>query len=276
MARAPHAREAVMNRPEYEVYALKYAERDARRPDNFVGGDSHDVPMPLDYYLWVVRDATRVIVVDTGFDIAMAKKRGRRLLRKPTEALQLLGIAAVSVRDIVVTHLHNDHVGTYFDFPNAIFHLQDREMDYASGRHMGHERLRRPYETDHVTGMVRNVFDGRVTFHDGDEEIAPGVSLHLIGGHSAGLQVVRVSTRRGDVVLASDASHFYEHFERGTCFPVTHHLGDVLEGYGKLRRLAASPAHIIPGHDPLVLAKYPAPAPELRGIVARLDLDPVA
>jgi len=110
-----------------------------------------------------------------------------------------------------------------------------------------------------------------VRFHDGDAELAPGLTLHAVGGHSAGLQVVRVATRRGHVVIASDASHFYAHMEGGRCFPITFDLGAVLEGYRKLRELADSPAHIIPGHDPLVMRRYPAPREELDGVVARLD-----
>lgn len=264
-----------MTLPEYEILAIKYAERDARRPDNFVGGDPHDVPMPMDYFIWVVRNRERVVLIDTGFDAAMAKKRGRRLLRLPKDALQLVGVNAHEVKDVVITHLHNDHVGTFFDFPNAVFHVQDREMAYVSGRYMRHERLRRPYEPDHVAGLVRLNFAGRLAFHDGDEDIAPGLSVHHIGGHAAGLQAVRVHTRRGRVVLASDASHYYEHFERGTCFPVTYHLGEVLEGYAKLQRLADTPAHIVPGHDPLVLQRYPAATDSLRGIAVRLDADPL-
>jgi glyoxylase-like metal-dependent hydrolase (beta-lactamase superfamily II) len=100
------------------------------------------------------------------------------------------------------------------------------------------------------------------------------VSVHHIGGHTAGLQCVRVRTARGWVVLASDASHYYEHVETGACFPTTYHLGEVLEGYNKLRRLAESPAHIIPGHDPLVLERYPS-VKGLEGIAARLDLAPL-
>jgi hypothetical protein len=45
----------------------------------------------------------------------------------------------------------------------------------------------------------------------------------------------------------------------------------MIDGYARLRQLAASPRHIIPGHDPLVLERYPAPADSLRGVVARLD-----
>jgi glyoxylase-like metal-dependent hydrolase (beta-lactamase superfamily II) len=81
-------------------------------------------------------------------------------------------------------------------------------------------------------------------------------------------------TRRGWVVLASDASHYYEHMEANRCFPTTFHLGEVIDGYETLRRLAASPRHIIPGHDPLVMSRYPAVSAELEGIAVRLDDNP--
>ena len=67
--------------------------------------------------------------------------------------------------------------------------------------------------------MVRNVYSGRVIFHDGDGEVAPGITVHKIGGHSRGLQCVRVMTAGGPVVLASDSSHFYENFEKGKVSP---------------------------------------------------------
>ena len=89
-----------------------------------------------------------------------------------------------------------------------------------------------------------------------------------------GLQAVRVHTQRGWIVLASDASHYYEHFEKGRCFPTVYNVGDTLEGYNKLRRLAESPQHIIPGHDPLVMSRYPAVSSDLDGIAVRLDVMP--
>jgi glyoxylase-like metal-dependent hydrolase (beta-lactamase superfamily II) len=110
-----------------------------------------------------------------------------------------------------------------------------------------------------------------VRFHDGDVELFPGISLHLIGGHTMGLQVVRVATRRGWVVLASDASHFYANMEQIRPFPIVWSVADMVDGYAKLRSLADSPAHIIPGHDPLVMQRYPAPSKALEGIAVRLD-----
>src|SRR5688500_6374711 len=255
----------------YEVYAVKYAHHERRASENFIGGDPHDGPMPLDYFVWLVRGGGHEIVVDTGFSAAMAAKRQRDHVRCPTEGLKLLGTDASRVKDVVITHLHYDHVGNFDLFPEATLHLQDLEMNYATGRHMAQPVFQGAYEVEDVVGMVRRVYAGRVRFHDGDAEIAPGVSLHLIGGHTMGLQVVRVATRRGWVVLASDASHFYANMEQVRPFPVVWSVADMVEGYGKLRSLAEAPGHLIPGHDPLVLERYKAPKGELQGIVVRLD-----
>ena len=258
----------------YEIYAIRYAMRQANRPVHFLGGDPHDTPMPMDYFIWVVRNAERTIVVDTGFAEAAAKKRGRTLLRMPAEGLAMLGIERQAVADIVITHLHYDHVGTYYDFPKARFHLQEAEMNYATGRFMAYRQFSHSFEADEICGMVRCVFEGRVSFVDGEATLAPGITLHKIGGHTMGVQCMRVFTQRGWVVLASDTSHYYEHFETYRVFPTTFNLGEVMQGYETLRRLADSTKHIIPGHDPLVMKRYPSPGRELDGIVVRLDVAP--
>jgi glyoxylase-like metal-dependent hydrolase (beta-lactamase superfamily II) len=170
--------------------------------------------------------------------------------------------------------MHYDHCGNDELFPDATYHLQDQEMDYATGRCMCHREISKAFEADDVARMVHRVFAGRVRFHDGHSELAPGVSLHHIGGHTKGLQAVRVATARGNVVLASDASHFYAHMEQNRVFPIIYNVADMLEGYKTLRKLASSPRHVIPGHDPLVLDRYPAPSREAEGWIARLDLEP--
>jgi glyoxylase-like metal-dependent hydrolase (beta-lactamase superfamily II) len=257
--------------PLYEVYAVKYAHHERRASENFIGGDPHDGPMPLDYFVWLLRGDGREIVVDTGFSAAMALKRGRQHLRCPTEGLRLLGVDCREVKDVVITHLHYDHVGNFDLFPAATLHLQELEMQYATGRYMCEECFRGAFEVEDVVGMVRRVYAGRVRFHDGDAELCPGISLHLIGGHTMGLQALRVATRRGWVVLASDASHFYANMEQVRPFPIVWSVAGMVDGYRRLRELAASPGHIIPGHDPLVLERYRAPSKDMQGIVARLD-----
>jgi glyoxylase-like metal-dependent hydrolase (beta-lactamase superfamily II) len=74
-----------------------------------------------------------------------------------------------------------------------------------------------------------------------------------------GTQCVRVRTRRGWVVLASDAAHFYENMERTAPFPIVYSVADMVDGYRTMRALADSDRHVVPGHDPLVMARYPSP-----------------
>lgn len=259
----------------YQVYAIKYAHHDRPARDNFLGGDPHDTNMPLDYFVWAIVGEGRTFVVDMGFDGAMADKRGRKIIRPPAEGLKTLGIEPDRVEQVIVTHMHYDHAGNHGLFPHARFHLQDREMAYCTGRCMCHGTLSHAYEAEDVSVMVRRIFEGRVQFHDGDSQVAPGISVHLVGGHTNGLQVVRVRTRRGWVVLASDASHLYANIGEQRPFPVVYNVGDMLEGYARVRRLADSEDHIIPGHDPAVLTRFPVAAPGLEDWVVRLDADPL-
>ena len=265
-----------MPRP-WEIYAIRYATHPRMARENFIGGDPHEnATMPLDYYIWALRSGDRVYVIDTGFGETQAKLRNRTLLKPSADGLRALGIEPAEVRNVLMTHLHYDHCGNYDLLPNARYHVQEREMQYCTGRLITHDYFRHAFDEEGVVSMVRKLYGGRVSFLNGDEEIEDGLSVHLIGGHSQGLQCVKVQTRRGPVVLASDAAHLYEHLNRNLAFTVTCSIADTLDGYAKLRRLARCAndehdGHIIPGHDPEVLRRYPAAAPGLEDWIARLD-----
>ena len=257
---------------QWEVHAVKYADRASRvRADSFIFDDRHDVAHPMDYFIWLLRNGERVILVDTGYDAGEAVQRGRPILQDPRAALAPLGVAAEEVTEVVVTHLHYDHAGGLHLFPNARLHIQAAEMAYATGPCMCHDTLRMPFTADHVCETIRRLYSGKVIFHDGDAELADGVTLHRIGGHSRGLQAVRVRTEAGWLVLASDAAHFYENFEARKPFPIVVDLEDMLRGFDTLERLASAPSLIVPGHDPLVMERFPAgSAPH----IVRLDRGP--
>lgn len=254
----------------FKVYAIRYARVDKRAGENFVGGDPHDGPMPMDYFIWVAVSAERTWIIDTGFNREAAVKRKREFLRCPTEGLKLLGIDAAQVEDLIITHLHYDHIGNFDLFPKAQYHLQDSEMAYATGRHMSHNFFSAAYELEEVVAMVRNVYAGRVIFHDGDVQLAPNLSLHHIGGHTLGLQVVRLWTAQGWLVLASDASHYYANMHEERPFPIVADVTGMIEGWRRLHELADSSELVIPGHDPAVMDRFAPPSPELAGIVVRL------
>lgn len=242
---------------ENEVYAIRYATVERKATDNFLRHDGHDGHMPLDFYVWLVRGPHGVILVDTGFSAQSASARKRKFLMSPVYALEAMGILPDEVDHVILTHLHYDHAGNTGAFNNARIHIQESEMQYATGRYMCHPSLNHFFAVEDVKTMVEHTFAGRTEFHNGDGTIVPGVTVHRIGGHTHGLQVVRVLTARGWIVLASDAAHYYENMDDQNPFPAIFNLGEMLEGYRRMAALADSRQHIIPGHDPLVCARYP-------------------
>ena len=258
----------------WEVLAVKYADRQQRcRADSFVFDDAHDAPHPIDYFVWVIRNQRETIVVDTGYDEHEAQRRQRPILRNPVDALAAVGVQADAVQRVIITHLHYDHAGTLGAFPKAIFHLQAAEMQYATGPCMCESALQMPFTAAHVCDMVHRVYAGRVCFHDGDAELAPGLSVHRIGGHSRGLQAVRVRTASGYLCLASDAAHFYENFLQEKPFPIVVDVADMLSGFRTIQSLASHRDLVIPGHDPLVTQRFAPYGSE--GFAWQLDGGPV-
>lgn len=242
----------------WSVYAVKYAERNARtRADSFLDDDHPAAPHGMDYFVWVLDNGQRQIVVDTGYDAAEGARRARPILRDPALALQALGVNADTVDTVVITHLHYDHAGGLDRYPAARFHMQTAEMTFATGPCMCDPEIRAPFTAEHVCEMVRHIYSGRVEFHDGDGQVAPGVTVHRIGGHSTGLQVVRVMTQQGPVCLASDAAHYYENFLERRLFPIVVNRADMLAGFDRIVELAGTAERVLPGHDPLVRQRFP-------------------
>ena len=115
----------------YEIYAVRYAHHHRLARESFLAADPHDdSPMPLDYFVWAIVGENRTLILDTGFDEAMAKKRKREFLRAPRDGLLAIGVDPATVGDVIISHMHYDHAGNRDLFPNATYHLQDREMAF--------------------------------------------------------------------------------------------------------------------------------------------------
>lgn len=257
---------------EWHVYAIRYADRAARRrADSFIFDDNHDQPHPMDYFIWLLRQGDRSILVDTGYDTEEGQRRERPVLMDPKAALAPFGLTPDDIDQIIVTHLHYDHAGGLHLFPNATLHLQAAEMAYATGPCMCHDTLRFPFSAEHVCEAVRRVYAGRVVFYEGDGQVDDGVTVHCIGGHSRGLQAVRVRTSAGWLVLASDASHYYENIWSRKPFPIVVDLEDMLRGFDTLESLASRRELVVPGHDPIVRRIFPQ---DLADHITRLDRGP--
>src|SRR6516162_10122568 len=94
-----------MNQGLWQTFAIRYAWHHRTARENFLGGDAHDGPMPIDYFIWAVISDDQAFVIDTGFDEAMARKRGRNFLHCPGEGLKKLGIDPATVEDVIITHM---------------------------------------------------------------------------------------------------------------------------------------------------------------------------
>lgn len=240
-----------MSAAPYTIYAVQYAHRMTNSTQVFYG-DYHNTPVGMDYFVWALTNGEHTVVVDLGFTEPVGTRRGRQFLRCPSKGLAEIGIDCASVEHVILSHFHYDHVGNYALFPHAKFYVQDAEMRFCTGRYMSQAAFRHSLELDDILALVRYNYEGRLVFVDGDQDILPGISVHKVGGHTAGMQIITVQTKHGRAVVASDASHYYHNYENNVPFMTLHDIPGMYYGFQRIRELAEKPELIIPGHDPLV------------------------
>ena len=246
----------------YEVAAIRYGTRMTSKRECYYRWDSYgeaDAPLRMDYFLWLIRNSDRTIVVDTGFAHEAGERRGRETLCSPPDALRRLGVEPGSVETLVLTHLHYDHTGNVDAFPRAEILVPRAELEFWSGPEARHPQFAASIEPAEIDVIVAAQDESRVRLLDGDGEIAPGVSALVVGGHSPGQVVLTIDGEGGPVVLASDAVHYYEELELERPFEILVDLRAMVAAYATVRRLAAQPgAALVVGHDPEVMDRFPA------------------
>jgi glyoxylase-like metal-dependent hydrolase (beta-lactamase superfamily II) len=245
-----------------EIIAIRYATRASRKSELFYRYGSYgepDADQGLDYFFWVLRDGDRTIVVDTGFDEAAARRRGgRTCLCPPREALARLGIDPLGVGQVIVTHFHYDHTGNLDAFPDAELVVPERELEFWTGPMAARAQFAQHVEPAEVAHIAAAHRDGRARAINGQVTVAPGVVALTVGGHSPGQQILLVDTGRGQVVLTSDAVHFYEELDRDRPFEIIVDLEEMYRAYDLLHGLAGDGAVLVPGHDPEVMRRFPS------------------
>lgn len=240
--------------PPFEALALRYGTLLTTRGEflfDLAPGDAtREDAMRMDYFLWVLRSERALVVVDTGFDPAVARRRGRTCLVSPTDALASIGVEPAGVEHLLLTHLHFDHAGNIGGFTRATIHVPRLELD-----HCAHDPLVEPAD---LIALRSAEDEGRMRMIAGDTEIVPGVIAAHVGGHTQGQSIV-LAHRDGQapVVLASDAAHFYEEIPPGgPSLAIVADAADLRSGCDLLCDLDALGATIVPGHDPSVSERH--------------------
>jgi glyoxylase-like metal-dependent hydrolase (beta-lactamase superfamily II) len=239
----------------YEVYALKYGERDTTACQFFYREASH-APITLHYYVWLILGGPKPILVDTGFLEDDAGERGIRHYVSPAAVVERAGVRPGDIPVALITHLHYDHWAGHTLFTNAEFWIQRDEVAFWTGPWGRSPAFRQSANVGALAGLVTLNYANRVRIIDGDCEVFPGITLHRVGGHTAGLQIVSVQTTRGTVVLTSDAAHFYRNVETRQPVQIITSLPEMLAAFETIHALAGPQRLIVAGHDPQVAERF--------------------
>ncbi|WP_202320298.1 N-acyl homoserine lactonase family protein [Archaeoglobus neptunius] len=159
-------------------------------------------------FVWVIDGGDEKIVVDAGVEEAKnglvhgfpGKGGGEKSLR---EALERANMKPEDVDKLIITHLHFDHVANAKLFHNARIYVQKREWESALNPPM---HYRQTYDEN----MILPLEEMDLCLVCGDAEVAEGIRVVLLPGHTKGLQGVSVRTEKGDYLIAGD--HFYTYF----------------------------------------------------------------
>jgi glyoxylase-like metal-dependent hydrolase (beta-lactamase superfamily II) len=254
----PHPASGAETRtPIWKLYAVRYATVPHFPVHELVTGADTTRTLDIAMMFWLLEGSDRRrVLVDAGFYRQKFLDDWKPAdYRRPSDALQQFGIAADSVTDVIVSHVHWDHLDGADLFPNARIWIQREEYKYYVGD--GGTPLAAAIDTVDAAMLAELQRAGRVQLVDGDaQEILPGLIAYTGGKHTFASQYVGVHTAKGTVVVASDNCYLYENLEKHRPIAQTLDAKSNLAAQDRMRRLASKPKWIIPGHDPAVFKKF--------------------
>lgn len=246
--------------PQYEVYAVRYGTLERFPVVALVAGADTSRRADIALMVWLARlPGGRNVLVDAGFYRDKFIRRWRPAqYERPSAALARVGLTPDDVTDIVISHVHWDHLDGADLFPRARVWIQRAEYEhYVDSAGRPRSAMIDSLDAAMLAGLVRA---GRVELIAGDStEILPGLTVYTGGKHTYASQYATVRTASGVVVLASDNAYLYENLEQRR--PITQTLDSLsnLRAQDRMHRLASTRALIVPGHDPAVFARFPSP-----------------
>jgi glyoxylase-like metal-dependent hydrolase (beta-lactamase superfamily II) len=250
-----------------EVYAIRYGTLRDFRVSGLVAGADTARRADIALMIWLIKQPDgRNVLVDAGFYREKFMTRWKPAdYRKPSEAVRAAGLRPEQVTDIIVSHVHWDHLDGADLFPNARLWIQREE--YAHHVDSAGRPLDRTIDSLDAAMLSRLQRAGRVRLVDGDaQEVLPGITVYTGGKHTFASQYAAVRTEDGVVVLASDNAYMYENLATRTPIAQTLDSASNRRAQERMFQLAGNARLIVPGHDAELFTRFPKPG----GGVARI------
>src|SRR5436305_480827 len=174
--------------------------------DNFLPPDAFDWALNV----VVVRSGGRTILIDAGMGAEFPLPRAGQLIKR----LEAAGIDLSSVTDVVLTHMHMDHIGGLLVDgvkeqlrPDLQIHLAAAEVKFWESPDFSHTAMP-PGFPDALRSTAKRFvkeYHNHLRQFDEEHEVAPGVVVRRTGGHTPGHSVVRLASGGDRLTFAGDA-----------------------------------------------------------------------
>jgi glyoxylase-like metal-dependent hydrolase (beta-lactamase superfamily II) len=255
----------------YDVYGVRFAGFHGYPVSDLVLGADTSRRADLAFIVWVLKptaggdrptDRARVVLFDAGFyrDKFIAQWKPVDFVR-PSEAIDRVGVRPADVTDIIISHIHWDHVDGADLFPRARVWLQRAEYEHYVGAD-GSPRAR-GIDTVDAQMLARLRRAGRIGLIPGDSQVViPGITAYTGGRHTYASEYIAVQTSHGTVVLASDNVYMYENLTKHVPIAATYTRADSASNRAaqdRMKLMVADPRFVLPGHDPAIFTRFPTP-----------------
>lgn len=252
----------------YEIYAVKFAGPFSSSGAFLMWMKDWETVCERNYYFWCLKSSNRTILVDAGVSPRLAGEKTLAGYLDPVRVLEGIDVYPDDVHQVILTHLHWDHVDGITQFPHAKIYVQRAERDFWLYDDMA---LRSPFTfflNEQSRHNLKSADDeGRLTAINGDQEILPGIKCLLAPGHSIALQAVAVNTHKGIAILGSDCAHLFRNYEQEWPSALIIDMVAWVNSLEKLKSSASLPELLFPGHDPLMTSNYSEVAPGITRLV---------
>jgi glyoxylase-like metal-dependent hydrolase (beta-lactamase superfamily II) len=246
--------------PRYEVYAVRYATIPNFRVASLIRGADTSRRLDIAMTVWLLKGSDgRNILVDAGFHRADFVTRWRPTnFVPPSEAVERAGVKPDEVSDVIISHVHWDHLDGIDLFPKARVWIQREEFEHHSDS--AGRVLDRAIDAGDAKILADIARQGRLMLVDGDaKEIIPGITVYTGGKHTYASQFAAVNTDGTTIVIASDNLYLYENLAKRVPIAQTLDTASNLNAQQRMSRLATDARLIVPGHDPEVFTRFPNP-----------------